>query len=168
MNEFERLKKRREAIAKPRFTTIPIPGYGGYLLAKYRVVPWEAVSKIAQRAEKAEDDPRTMLNSQIDLMVISCEGLYTRNGKGEHEALLDDAGQIVRYDKRLADNMGFEAGSAREVVIGLFIEEFMISVHHTKLLEWMQGESVEVDEEFVGESEGLRQSETQPSSSPSE
>jgi hypothetical protein len=168
MNEFERLKKRREAIAKPRFTTIPIPGYGGYLLAKYKVVPWEAVSKIAQRAERADDDPRTILNSQIDMMVIACEGLYTQNGPGQPEALMDDTGQIMKYDKRLSDSMGFEATSAREVVVGLFVEEFMISVHHTKLLEWMQREAIELDEEFVGESEGLRRSETQPSSSPSE
>ena len=156
MNEFERLRKRRETISQPRVRDEAIPGYGGYLIARYHIVPWEVVSKIAQRAEKAGDtDPRTTLNAQIDLLVSACEGLFVKNGDGDKptlEPLLDGEGQIIKYDKRLAENMQFEANSAREVVLGLFVQELAIANHHNKILEWMQGEAEDVDEEFLGES----------------
>ena len=148
---FKRLKEQRNRIQSMRYLDLPVQGYDGMLIARYNLLDWDVVRKIAARHERSRD-PRAVLNSQIDLMVTALDQFMYTNGDGEPKPL--DVEQPMRFERRLADSLGFEAQTARQVAIGLFINEIALVAHHNQLMEWMTGEYSDVKDDVEGESEG--------------
>jgi hypothetical protein len=151
VSAYDRLKKRRKEIAEAKTKDLPIPGYAGELIARYKLLDWNTVSRISKRIREGQgpEDVKE-LYAMCDTLISACEGLYHQNGKGDPQPL--DAENPIRFDLRLAQNMGYEAKTARESIIGLFGNAVALMAHHNDLMEWMQDTSPKADEEFLGES----------------
>lgn len=155
---FEHLRRRRQQIANIKYLDLDIPGYGGELVARYKLLNWDHVRRIAKKHENSREK-RKLLYAQVDLLIEACDGFYRRVDGGEELAPLDPE-RTIRYDKALAEGMGFseeESESARKVCLALFVNDLALVDHHGDLLNWMRGSQEDVDAELVGESEGPRQ-----------
>jgi len=154
-SQFERLRRRREAIGQKRTVDLPIPGYNGELVATYKLLSWEIIRSILRRMERNKGaGDRRELNAQVETLVMACEEIRFRdpNNGGQLKPLIED--ETVRYDAKLAEVLGFEFVRPQHCLLETFGNDFAVSVHHGELIEWMQGSNEEADEEFVGESVG--------------
>lgn len=130
---------------------LDIPGYDGLLVCRYKRVKWEIVSEISDRIN-ANPDPGADLNGSADLLIACCDEMLTRKD-GQlvplHEAIgLDLGGKPVRYEERLAKAFGYEADSARQVVLGLFRNEFAVVQQQREVLAWLWESKSKADADF--------------------
>jgi hypothetical protein len=161
----EALRARRKQLAEATTRTFPIPGYGGVLQTRYRLLGLEAIAGLPSMQDQSDGGlvARHLLDAACDFLVAACdEVLLYRDGK--HERLLD-AEAPIRYDETLAEVLEVTADSAREVVLGVFAgNEPAVIEHLGRVTRWMQRADEDVDEAFLGESQGAATSEPQPSS----
>lgn len=147
------LRAKRDAIEANQHKTLDldIPGYDGLLVASYRRVKWEVVSAISDWINESED-PRADLLGAADLLIACCDQMLTRKDDKLvplHEAPgMDLEGQPVRYEPRLADAFGYEQSSAREIVLGLFRNEFAVIDQHRDVMRWLWESKAKADEDF--------------------
>lgn len=149
-NLLDELRERRAEIGSDRTMDLEVPGYDGLLVVRYRRLEWDEISKIATKTEKSKN-PRRILLHQVDVLIAACEQvLIVHEGslKPINEAFPELGDEPVRYDVPLANALGFQAGSAREVVLGLFKLELAVVGHHTDLLEFFGTSSAEADRDF--------------------
>lgn len=161
--DFARLRDRRENIAKERTIDLPIPGYDGELIARYQRVEYPVIRRIIEKMQKqkAATGDRADLYAMIDTIVAACKEILYKSEDGKLTRLSPNG--PVRFDRTLAEGLGFQAETARQIVLEVFNNELAIGAHHSDLMEWLQGEAKATDEEFLGESAGLLPSGTQPS-----
>ena len=141
------IKARRDERAADEFLDLPIPTWGGELVARYEVVDRDTLERmIARRNPSAQVD--------ADFLVRACSGIYMLDGDtgelvpvpGHYE------GEVARYDAALGEALSLDAGSGRELVTYLFRDNVVaISSHALKVLRWMQDTSREVDDALLGE-----------------
>jgi hypothetical protein len=156
------LRARRKQIHADTTKDFPIPGFGGELVCRYRVLPFEEFKQIERKALLRGEGLSTTeaaLNAYMDELIEACVGFYVKvSGKLEP----GDPDRPVRYDNRLADLLGYgPVSSAREALRGLFVEGngearsgWAIEVHHTMVLTWMAGNPEDPDDEGAqGEAE---------------
>lgn len=149
---YDELKQIREKLASDRHKNIPVQGYGGKLIARYRILEWSEKRVISQRmitaAEAGDEDAG--FHQYIDELIKACIGVYRRRD-GKLEKL--ESGWIIE----LADRLGFTAETAREVVIGTFRNDEAVNTHHDVWRAWVRGNGdspgalEDVDDEFLGE-----------------
>lgn len=154
---FERLRKKRRQIAEIKSLDMDIPGYGGELVCRYKLLNWDHIRRIGTKHSNSRD-PHRLLYAQMDLLIEACDGFYYRNGSNELKPLHPD--KPVKYDLTLADILDIELGdqpSARQVCLGVFVNDLALVDHHQDLLTWMRGAQEDVDEDIAGESLGPRQ-----------
>lgn len=150
---FGALRKRREDIGSEKHHDLPIPGYQGELVARYKLLDFKVMRQIMKRMEKnrAAGDSRELL-AQCDILIAACVEIFTVDKKGELMPLDPNSpDNPIKYDKRLSDGLGFEASNGRQVVLGVFKNDIALTAHHGELVMWMQGMSDEADEDFLGE-----------------
>lgn len=129
------LKQKRSNIGKEQ--EFDIPGYDGMLVGRYRVLGFDESRMIGKKHQKGRDNPRWLLNLQIDTLIESLVELKYRNDEGD---LVDiQQGETIRYDMKLAEGMGFadEVETARGVVLRLFDNEPAILSHSQDVMNWM-------------------------------
>lgn len=148
-----RLKEQHEQLQQERHLDLPIPGYNGDLVARYKPLDWDFFKKIGVRTEKSKN-PRKELYAQADTLIESCEEIFAVDDKGVLVSLykvMDISGdEPVRYDERLAEAFGLKVGTARDSVFGLFNNDIAITNHHNEVAEWMQDTSGDSDGDFSG------------------
>jgi hypothetical protein len=152
---FERLRRKRRQIAEVKDLDMDIPGYGGELVCKYKLLNWDHIRRIGSKHQNSRD-PQRLLLAQMDLLIEACVGFYYRKGD-ELKPLHPD--KPVRYDLSLAEILDIELDeqpSARKVCLGVFVNDLALVDHHQDLLTWMRGAQEEVDEDIAGESLGPR------------
>jgi hypothetical protein len=158
----EGLRRAREEIAAEHTVTLPVPGYNGSMRIRYKYVEWVALMKIAEKVEKSKS-PLRVLNAHCDTLIKACDEILAVESDVEvpmSEVLgLDEP---VRFDgagaTALAEAFGFTANSARDVVRGLFNNDLAVTEQHNEVAEWMKDRNSEVDEDFLGKSEGAPRS----------
>ena len=111
------LRARAAQLARETTIDLPIPGYGGRLIARYKAV---AIS--AAYADITVRDQRNPINDPgvaADTLARALEGLYGVNEAGELEPLQHDV--PTRFDDELVDMLGLapEARNARSVLVAL-------------------------------------------------
>jgi hypothetical protein len=155
----ERLKAKRNAIGSDTTVKLPIPGYDGELVGEFKRMRWEALSDIAEAAEKGRSK-RRQLNGHADVIATALQQLLIRKllpgGDTEdipmHEMFPDEFGETpVRFDPRLSSWMELEIDgtpTARKVVFGVFSNDLAVTAMHNELGEWMQSSKSEEDEDF--------------------
>ena len=153
-------RRRDELLAKRAALTLPLPTWSGELAARYRVLHERDAALIAHtlnatngRSEESVGDVPLFLRILAD----ACTGVLVRNGDGELHPVERD-GDPVRFDKRLAEAMGFEAASSPDVVRALFSDEHgelvvgALTTHVRTVTEWMNDPTRSVEGELLGES----------------
>lgn len=158
-SRLDALKARRAELGEERHLDLDVPGYGGDLVARYRVPPAGELDRVAKRISKLPEGER-LLAATISQVILACDSMWIRVN-GELEPLDPNDTLPVRYDHRLAEALGIEITAkttAAEVVKSVFVSGTglnvaALSAHASQLGEWMIDTSRDVDEDFLGESE---------------
>src|SRR4051812_23283227 len=80
-NRLDSLKEKRRRVRKPRKPLeLEIPEYGGELVAAYRVLDWEELTKLREKGTEmsAANDPKAELKVTCDTIAAACVGFYVR------------------------------------------------------------------------------------------
>lgn len=140
--------------AKEEF--IQLPGYGGKLWVKYRLLDIQEIRKASKGLDKEFPDKADQaLYGMIDVMVAACEGLYYGAERNELRSLaeytLDSMDDVpVKFDQRLATFLELESESARETVLALFGNNEIAAMEHARqVTRWMQGSKKSALEEAM-------------------
>jgi hypothetical protein len=162
----EGLRKKHQSLKSKKTLDLPIPGYDGALVAKYRLIglkELEVIGNKVQREFKGLGERQKY--ASIDAIILACEGLYyNRDGKlvGLSESISDDEPPI-KYDPRLVEflNLDIETGfdddigPARRTVLALFggdEHDIAILDHSNSIGRWSSDTSKQVGEAFLVES----------------
>lgn len=152
----DNLRRRRESLAADATTLLDVPGYGGLLTVRYRTLDAKAIKQIGKRAESAGrlsgDEATAELNGGVDQIAASCVEVLVRDADTGNLSPIDPSGEPRRFDRRLAELLGFEAENGRQVVYGVFGPDMHIMGTVKELTEWQTGASREVDDALAGES----------------
>lgn len=150
------IAQRRAELAQGRKPLdLEIPGYDGQLWCRYRFVSYDRLANIGVRLTRTVKDEATRnLLGCVDTLIACCDEILVRNQAGALVSMSSEIGddRPVQYDRRLADGLGFEAETARDVVLGVFANEYALIGQAGEVTEWLTRESPEVDKELLGES----------------
>ena len=150
----DRLRKRREQMVQSSQTAhrdIEVPGYPDDLkiVVRFRPLTWEVLKQIGQRVEKLRTARKELLG-HADVLIRACDEILVRD-KGELKPI-DPSGEPTRFEVKLAEMLGFEAKSARDVVFGLYMNDIAVTAAHNELAEWMPQSNADINEDLQGES----------------
>lgn len=141
----EALRAKREELRSRKTEIFHVPGYDGLLAVEYRLLGYDAAREIG-RKHRQKNDPRRLINSQIDTLIAACVNFHYVDKDGKYQTL--DGDNVVRYDKRLAEILEIEDhDSARQIVLGVFQNEIALIDHHVTVMDWMRTGVREEDEE---------------------
>lgn len=148
-NLLGQLKAKRQEIAEKaqRNLYLAVPGYDDLLWLKFKRVPWEEVNKIATKAAKRAGKVTTAeLDAACDLMIRACAGVYVKP-----DGVLEPQPYDEGFTVELAEKLGIQATTAREVVRGLYADDYALVNQNNELTEWLRGANVEDLGRFEGE-----------------
>jgi hypothetical protein len=150
----DELRGIRQQLEGERTTEMDLPGYQGKLVARYGQLDARKIQRSARRIRRngTQVDEATLL-ATMDALIESCQGLFYRNDVGELVSLSgEDSPDPMLYEQRLAEYMGFQANTAREVLLGVFGgNELALLEHSRKLMAWMTRTEGELFGELAGE-----------------
>lgn len=150
----DQLKERRRKLQEERDPLmLDIPGYGGRLVAGYKVLDWEVIKGIRDKgADMARaNDQNAELKVTIDTIAAACVGIFlSEDGKTTplNETLAEFGDDPVLYDNRLAKALGIDTDRVRVVIREIFPTDLSIFSHLEEISRWMEFENSEVDEDF--------------------
>jgi hypothetical protein len=146
----EQLVKERQRSLEATVCYIDVPGYGGRLVASYRMMDGKELEIIGKRVERqAQDQAEKLVWGSCDILIAACMGFFLRGDDDKLYPLVAD-GNPVKYDENLADFLEYksEAKSARAVVQGLFTNKDMALVQHQiRYTRWMADPSKDPNSE---------------------
>jgi hypothetical protein len=153
-----RARAMRAKLAADKSLDLIVPGYEGLLGVRYRPLGEDEWTTFARRIEAQAGDAgavATGLEVAADLMIAACEAVIWRDAlEVEWEVVNDDDDQPIRFDVRLAEWLGFEATTAREVVKGVFspegVKPISPSVHGDAIAEWQRGNDQAINRALLG------------------
>lgn len=155
------LRERWEGIAKAETIDLPIPQVDpGLLQVRYHALSSEDLDKLGKKiARSQQTGSKAAVAFCADFLIRSCRAILVPIS-GDEEApmdvLVDDEGDPIVFDTRLARFLGFEdeVNSAREVVYTLFSKapqpDVAIATQTEKLSNWMRGVQVDTSETLLG------------------
>lgn len=135
----EGLRRQRKESIEMVSLELALPEYSNpQLVGKYHIVDPDEMAKIGN---KIKSEFKTMQDrvryGSIDSIIEACDGLYARM-PGEKELIPLDSEIPMKYDIRLAEYLGFEVTTAREVVLETFGQNiYAIIDHNMKITRWM-------------------------------
>jgi hypothetical protein len=154
----EALRARRAAQAAGHSHDLVVPGWKGQLVIRCGPIGGAVMTALRERAEKSRS-PERDFNLNADTLIAACREVLGRaSPDGDLTTLVDDDGEPVRIDSRLAELLGIETqrGRAREVLLALYaganVPEVAIGVAGGEYMEWASSANAEVDEDLLGES----------------
>lgn len=134
----ERIKTRREERLKHRHLDLPVPGWGGDLVARFHPLDRDTLKKIAAKSDNEQ-------HGDADLLIAACDGLHMKEEDGGLQPLNS------AFDEETADKLGVPFSSARELVYYLCDTDLSVAVMSSKVLNWSADTSQEVDGQVLGE-----------------
>lgn len=156
----EKVQARHAALQAARTTAFDVPGYEGVLRARYRVLSWKEIGRIGERILKIKDidDATRELYQAADTLILASEAVYDPElDKARKDG--DPPPEGLKWCQQLAHDLGFpDPQTPRQAVFAIFARETQIMTHYQTVMNWQDGENVEVDEELSGESEPPPQS----------
>lgn len=129
-----RLRAKRRDAASVTTVDLPLAGYGGELVARYRLLDpliegREIGDQVRREFPGADRDVEREFYGTCDTLIRACVGLFVKGPKGL-EPLVDEEGEMG-YDHRLAAGLEIEAdGTARGVLIGAFLDNKVALLSH--------------------------------------
>jgi hypothetical protein len=107
----QRLRERYERAEEDSTLDLDIPEYGGLLVARFRRLKGDELDGLTA-------DVENLLEYNIAVLVEATVEVLARDKDGTLQSLADD--HPVLWDAELAGILGFEAESAREVLLKAF------------------------------------------------
>jgi hypothetical protein len=145
------LRDKREALKGDHYLDLDIPGYEGMLVGRFRPFPVEKSERKMKEFQKLVGKQPMLLKAACDTLIDACEQLMVRKEAGAEPQPIDpEADAPIAFDSRAAELFGFQASTARQVVIGLFPTEQSIVATNVEVSRWMQTLSRDTDEELLG------------------
>jgi hypothetical protein len=135
----EGLRRQRESNLQNETLNLALPEYTDpELVGQYRMVDPSELAAIGEKLKREFKNRMELVTyGAIDSIIAACVGLYARPA-GSKELISLDEGIPLRFDSRLADYLGIEATTAREVVIQTFgANMYAIIDHNVKITRWM-------------------------------
>ena len=144
---------------------LDIPSWDGSLIGEYRLIDKNELTKLAERQiRRFRQGDRDTLKNDIELIVLSCVGLYARDPESGDRVSIEDEFGIVKYD-RIGKVLGKdeEIKSASDAVKYLTAEReengvweensIAIGIHAQSISRWMRDPSKRTFdiEELLGE-----------------
>jgi hypothetical protein len=155
------LAKRREA-EKNTHIDLDLPGFDGLLKVRYGALPPEEFAELVGRITAAQGQTgaagaMAAAAANSDLLIRSCIGILTpvsADAGAPYDLRVDEQdGEPLLLNRRLANFLGFEVGSARDVVTGAFGNapqpELAIADHVKKLMAWMEGAQGQINSDLT-------------------
>lgn len=159
-----RLRERRAELAADHRLDLAIPGYGGELVARYRPLTAEEQRHLAAKVDRADHASEAkaaavQMMVAVDTIVAACdEILVMQDGGLVPLAAIAGAEGPVRFDEQLAEALGIDADTAREVVCGLFPRDRggqvlpqPVNRHANEVAVWMARIGIDADAGLLGE-----------------
>lgn len=171
------LAARRQQIVADLYLDLPVPRWEDpEVYVRLRPLDIGEIDEVqrayrkSERAAKRRADPNAVLNSNTDLVIRACEGVFAvldssalSRAIAEHGADSPEAdshryslnpenprGEWTKFDPALATNLGLTGkATARQVVLKLFLAEGDIMTAANKLTRWSGIETQQADEDFL-------------------
>jgi hypothetical protein len=146
------LRGKREAAKADHYLDLDIPGYDGLLVARFRPFPIEKTERKMAEFQRNIGKQPVLLKAACDTLIDACEQVMVKKPDWEEPRPLDDeAIPPIAFDERLAQMLGYETSSARQVITGLFPTEQAVLSMNNKVTSWMQDVTQDVDASLLGE-----------------
>lgn len=150
----EKLREKRDELSEDRYLTLEIPGYGGWLLARYQAVGYRELRKARKKQIKRSGaDPEDEIRFAASALVRACDSMLVRTEEdGEpvelHTTVAEFGEDPVRYDARLAKAVGIDdtVSSASQVIRLVFKNTYALANHYDEYDQWLA--SNETDKDF--------------------
>jgi hypothetical protein len=155
VSQLDRLKERRRKAREDREPLeLDIPGYGGELVAKYRVLDYDELEKLEEKGLKMAraQEGEVKMKITIDTIAKACVGIFLREGDNlrplnEVDSKFGD--EPVCYDERLAGAVGVDHGrKVRTLIREMFPTDLSIFSHLDRISNWMEGVNDADDQDF--------------------
>lgn len=150
LSDLKLLRSRIGAGATP--ITLPIPGFEGKLLARFKWVPADELAATSKSLRSIKDPTQQQLAAVADALVACNDEVYVKvNDK--LEALLHE-GAPVTFSNGIGLTLALglpSPRSARDCVVAVFGNEYAMVDTATKLMSWLEDTTREVDEQHLGE-----------------
>jgi hypothetical protein len=156
------LRERWQDIAQAKTIDLAIPQVPDNVLrVRYGALPSEELDKLAKKISRQQQRSGTSgaIAMNADFLIRACQAILVPVSADEDapmDVLVDDDGDPIVFDTRLARFLGFEdeVESAREVVYVLFSKapqpDVAIGTHVQRVSNWMQGIHTEASEDLLG------------------
>lgn len=149
------IREKRARLAAATTTEIPVLGYNGELVVKYRLCdPLVEGKEIGNRVHEqfGGDDLESerIYYLYVDSLIAACVGIFARvNGD---LVSVDEGGEMVDYgDPRLGEFLGFTAETARQAVLEVFGgNKIAVSQHARELQLWMGNPTGDLNRSTLG------------------
>lgn len=139
----DRIRARREALLADLHLDMPVPSWGGDLVARFEPVDRDALIKLSER----QDAKR---HGDADFLIAACKAIYAKDDDGHLIPLTE--GQVPSgFDEATAEALGLEFTSARHLVYAMCSTDVAVSSLAQRVIEWTADTSQEVDGAVVGE-----------------
>lgn len=165
-NVLEEITRQREELQGQHHLILEIPGYNGLLGVRYNNIGTDITEKVGKKLRKelkARGGEGESLLTSLDTLINACDQIVVKDP--DHPRVLpDDKGEPtvwrpidpdnpvpVRFDRRLASILKFDAGSAREAVLGVFGQEHAVVAQSLAVSRWLTDITREVDQDLLGE-----------------
>lgn len=154
MSVLDRVRARRAEVMAERTIDLEVPGYDGDLVVRFRPLEGPVFARLAfalnpQAGERMEDRRHSAIYTEA--LIEGCVEVMVRPAPGAPPVPLTEDPPPVRFEQRLADLLGFEAKTARDVVRGVYGREAAMVQHVMALFGFSSDTSLEVDEAVAGE-----------------
>lgn len=155
----DEIRRRHAELVRGVLLSVPVPGYGGKLVARFAKLSPEDLKAATEAALATRD-------KSADAQLTMAAGLVVRHVRdvcgigptGDPVPLIDDDGEAVRFDHRLAEllDIALPPGSHDRVVLLAVLgrgNEAGVQGMASQFLAWSAGLSEEARETLQGESE---------------
>jgi hypothetical protein len=135
------LASTRERIAQKKIYELPLPGFGGRLVAVYRPPGEKMMQRISKRNEHAPDDAKNLLLS-CDVLAECCEDVYATQG--------DERVSLGPWSPAMIKHFGIESPEVttpRRALLAIYHTDelhFLIVKHFNTFVEQIEEDSPEV------------------------
>lgn len=139
------LSSTREQIAEKKTYELPLPGFGGRLVAVYRAPGEKMMQRIGKRNEHTPDQAKNLLLC-CDVLTECCEDVYATEGKGKVS--------LGPWSPAMVKQFGIEdteVTTPRRALLAIYSTDelhFLIVKHFNAFVEQIEADSPEVEGEL--------------------
>lgn len=143
-----RIKARRDERLSDESLRLEIPTWDGDLIARYKVLRRNKWEEIIKRSRKD-------VGADLDFIAQACIGIIMRDPESGEHIELQEGGEPIRFDERLARMLDFtppDKSPVRAIVMYMFKgNDVSTAAHAATIARWMTNTSAEVADAVVGE-----------------